>query len=89
MLHIHVLLVAPLGAGHMAQPGTDQHQSRVAVWATTHELGTATDLSIQSFNNIVGVDASPVFAGKIAVGQGFFDAILHLLGNLLQLQAVP
>ena len=54
MFHIHVLLVAPLGAGHMAQPGTDQHQSRVAVWVTTHELGTATDLSIQSFNNIVG-----------------------------------
>ena len=30
VLHVHILLVAPLGTGHMAQPGTDQHQSRVA-----------------------------------------------------------
>lgn len=29
MLHIHGLLVAPLGACHMAQPGTDQHHDRV------------------------------------------------------------
>ena len=26
MLHVHVSLAAPLSAGHMAQPGTDQHQ---------------------------------------------------------------
>ena len=24
MLHIHVLLISPLGAGYMTQPGTDQ-----------------------------------------------------------------
>ena len=29
VLHVHVFLVAPLGARHMAEPGTDQHQSRV------------------------------------------------------------
>ena len=34
MLHVHVLLVAPLGAGHMAKPGADQHQGRIAVWET-------------------------------------------------------
>ena len=26
MLHIHVLFVAPLGAGHMTESGTDQHR---------------------------------------------------------------
>ena len=31
VLHVHVLLVAPLGAGHMAQPGTDQHKGGIAV----------------------------------------------------------
>ena len=31
VLHIHVFLVAPLCTGHMAQPGTDQHEGRVAV----------------------------------------------------------
>ena len=36
VLHIHALLVSPLGAGHMAQPGTDQHQNRVAVRETAH-----------------------------------------------------
>ena len=29
--HIHVLLVAPLRAGYMAQPGTDQHKGGVAI----------------------------------------------------------
>ena len=29
VLHVHVLLVVPLGASHTAQPGTDQHEGRV------------------------------------------------------------
>ena len=36
MLHVHVLFVAPLGAGHMAQPGTDQHEGGVAVREAVH-----------------------------------------------------
>ena len=52
VLHIHVLLVAPLGAGHMTQPGTDQHESRVTVRETAHYTGTAADLPVQPFNNI-------------------------------------
>ena len=43
VLHLHVLLVAPLGASHMAQAGTDQHQSGVAVREATHHTGTAAD----------------------------------------------
>ena len=69
MLHVHVLLVAPLGTGHVAQSGTYQHESRIAVRETSHHTSAATDLPVQPFNDIVGADTSPVFAGKIAVGQ--------------------
>ena len=69
MLHVHVLLVAPLGAGHMAQPGTDQHKGGVSIRETSHYTSAAADLPVESFNNVIGTDASPVLAGKIAVGQ--------------------
>ena len=67
VLHVHVLLVAPLGAGHMAQPGADQHEGGVAVRETAHYPSTAANLPVQPFNDIVGADTSPVLAGKIAV----------------------
>ena len=85
MLHVHVLLVAPLGTGHMAQPGTDQHESGVAVREAANHTGAAADLPVQPFNDIVGTDTSPVLAGEIAVGQRFLNAILHLRGGLFQL----
>ena len=69
VLHIHVLLVSPLGASHMAQSSTDQHEGRVAIREAAHHTGTAADLPVESFNNVIGTDASPVLAGKIAVGQ--------------------
>ena len=69
VLHVHVLLVAPLGAGHMAQPGADQHEGRVAVRETSHHPSAAADLPVESLNDVIGTDASPVFAGKIAVSQ--------------------
>ena len=46
VLHVHVLLVALLGASHMAQPGTDQHQSRVAIRETAHYTGSVANLLI-------------------------------------------
>ena len=46
VLHIHVLLVAPLGAGHMTQSGTDQHKSRIAVRETANHTGAAADLPV-------------------------------------------
>ena len=67
VLHVHVLLVAPLGAGHMAQPGADKHEGRVTIWETAHHTGTAADLPVESFNDIIGTDASPVFTGKLTV----------------------
>ena len=85
MLHIHVLLVAPLGARHMAEPGADQHQGRVAVRECSHHAGAAADLTVQPLDHVVGADARPGLTGEIAVGQRLLDAILDFLGGLLQL----
>ena len=63
VLHVHVLLVAPLGTGHMAQPGTNQHKGRVAVWETAHHTGAAADLPVQPLNDIVGADTGPMLTG--------------------------
>ena len=41
VLHVHVLLIAPLGTSHMAQPGTDQHEGGVAVREAAYHAGTA------------------------------------------------
>ena len=69
VLHVHVLLVAPLGTSHMAEPGTDQHKCRVAVREAADHTGTAADLPVQPLNDIVSTDTGPVLTGKIAVGQ--------------------
>lgn len=84
VLHVHVFLVAPLGSRHMAQPGADQYQSGVAVRERSHHAGSAADLTVQPFDHVVGADARPMLAGKIAVGQSFLNAVLDLLGSLLQ-----
>ena len=78
MLHIHVLLVAPLGTGHMDKPGTDWYKNGVAVWETANHTRAAADFSIQTFNDIIGADTGPVFAGKIVAGQSLLNAVLHL-----------
>ena len=86
MLHIHVFLVAPLGARHVAKSGADQHQGRVPIRECPHHAGPAADLTVQPLDHIVGANTRPVFAGKIAVGQRLLDAIFDFLGSLLQLQ---
>ena len=85
MLHVHVFLAAPLGARHMAKPRADQHQGRVAVRERPHYAGPAADFPVQPLDRVVGTDAGPVLAGKIAVGQRLLNAVLDLLGSLLQL----
>ena len=71
VLHVHVLLVAPLGTSHMAQPGTDQHQSGVAVREAAHHTGAAADLPVQSLNDIIGSDTGPVFTWELLyINQG-------------------
>ena len=69
---------------HMAQLGTDQHESKVTVRETTCRAGAAADLPVQPLNDIVGADASSVFAGEIAAGESLLNAILHLFDCLLQ-----
>lgn len=66
----------------MAEPGTDQHQSRIAIREAAHYSGAAADLPVEPFYDIIGTNTSPVFAGKIAVGKRFFNTIFYLLGGL-------
>ena len=65
--HVHVFFAPPLGARHMAEPGTDQHQGGVAVRECPHHPRPSADLTVQPLDHVVGTDAGPVFAGKIAV----------------------
>ena len=85
MLHVHVFLAAPLGARHVAKSGADQHQGGVAVRECPHHAGLAADLTVQPLDHVVGADTRPMLAGKIAVGQRLLNAVLDLLGSLLQL----
>ena len=85
VLHVHVFLVAPLGARHMAEPGADQHQGGVAVRERPYHSRPSADLTVQPLNHVVSADARPMLAGKIAVGQRLLNAVLGLLGGLLQL----
>ena len=85
VLHVHVLLAAPLGTCHMAEPGADQHQGGISVRERPHHARPSADLPVQPLDHVVGTDARPVFAGKIAVGQRLLNAVLDLLGGLLQL----
>ena len=85
VLHVHVFLVAPLGARHVAKSGADQHQGGVAVREHSYHAGSAADLTVQPLDHVVGTDARPMLAGKIAVGQRLLNAVLDLLGSLLQL----
>ena len=68
----------------MAQPRADRHQGGISVRECPHHAGSA-DLTVQSLDHVVGADAGPMLAGKIAVGQRFLNAVLDLLGSLLQL----
>ena len=83
--HVHVFLVAPLGAGHMTQSGADQHQGRVAVRECTHHASAAANFPVQPLNHIIRANAGSVLIGKITVSQRFLDTILYFLRGLLQL----
>ena len=85
MLHVHVFLVAPLGTGHMAESGTDQHEGRIAIRESAHDPGAAADLPVETLDHIVGADPCPMFVGELTVSQGFFHTVLYLLRRLLQL----
>ena len=69
VFHIHILFVAPLDSNHIAQSGAYQHEGRIAIRETAHHSGTAANLPVQSLNDIVGADVSPMFCWEIAVGK--------------------
>ena len=87
MLHIHIFLAAPLGACHVAQPRADQHQGGVAVRECPYHPRPSADLPVQPLDHVVGADAGPVFAGKIAVSQCLLNAVLDLLGSCVHRSA--
>ena len=41
---------ASLGASHIAQPGTDQHEGRVTRREVAHHTGAAANLPVQSLD---------------------------------------
>ena len=67
----------------MMQPGADQHESRVTIWKTIYYLGTSADFLVYPINNIIGTDAGPVFAGKIAIGQSILKAPRRLYRSMM------
>ena len=85
MLHVHVFLVAPLGARHVAKSGADQHQGGIAVRERPHHTGTPADLTVQPLDHVVGADARPVLIGESRVSQRLLQPILHLFRCLGQL----
>ena len=73
VFHVHVLFVAPLGASHMAQSGTDQHEGRVTIREGTNHTGPAADLPIEPLDDIVGPDAGPMLERKLTVAGLFLS----------------
>lgn len=69
VFRVQVPLAVPLNTGYMERPGTERHEGRVAIGETAHHTGAAANLPVERFYGIVGTDASPMFAGKIAVGK--------------------
>ena len=57
----------------MTQPGTDQHEGRIAVREGPHHPSSAADLPVKQLNYIIGTDPGPVLIGEITVGQGFLN----------------
>ena len=51
VLPVHVLLVAPLGTRHVAQPRADQHQGGVAIGERPYHPRPAADLPVQPLDH--------------------------------------
>ena len=70
MLHVHVLLVAPLGAHHVAEPRADQHQGGISVRERPYHPRPSADLTVQPLDHVVCTDADPMLAGKVTIKAG-------------------
>ena len=93
VLHVHVFLVAPLGAGNVAQPGTDQHQRAVSVREHSHGVGSPADLTIQTFNPVVApgcVEGECLLRTTLMAShtEAILDEAVEIISRVLQ-QGVP
>ena len=70
MLHVQVCLLSPERVLHVSQPGTLQHQCRLAIWECANRPGSAPDFLLQSLHGIVRSSPSPVLSGEVHVDQG-------------------
>ena len=87
MLHVYVFLIAPLGAGYVAQSGTDKHERRVPVREAANYSRPPADLAVEPFQDVVRSDAWPMLGGEVGIGQRFLQAVLYFLRRLRQPQA--
>ena len=83
VLHVHVLLVAPLGLSNMTQVGTHKHESGVSVQAANHSRPPA-NLAVEPLQDVVRPDACPMLGWEVGAGQRFLHAVLDSLGRLRQ-----
>ena len=86
MSHVHVLLVAPLCSGNVSQPGADQHQRGFPIREATHHTRPPSDLTVKTFNGVVGAYPRPVLRWEVEVGQCFLNTFLNLLGGFLEFE---
>lgn len=59
MLHTHVTFGTPGLAGHVPQPGTDEHQGGVAIGEGANHPGSVADLPVKPFNDVIASDLLP------------------------------
>lgn len=80
--YIHIFLTAQrIPAPYAAA----QHQGTIPVGDRPRRPRPSADLTVQSLDHFAGTDAHPVLAGKVAVDQCLFNAMLILLRRFLQL----
>lgn len=79
------IFCCPLSTGYMPQPGTNKHQSRIAIREDANNPRSASNLTVKPFDHVVSSDTQPVFIREVHVRQGFLNPVLNLLGRFIQL----
>ena len=67
----------------MTQPRADKHQGGVPIGERLDHASSSANLAVQPLEHIIGADARPVLAGKVAVGRHLLNAVLDLLGGCI------
>ena len=72
--NIHVLSRSPFGGRDMPQPGSDQHQGRVAVLETADHMRSTADLAYDPLQYVIGLPPYPIFRRKNQYGFSSFTS---------------